>query len=51
MGAMVAPQTVYALGAQWYATRLDYGWERADATQATAMFARHGLVGPFWALK
>ena len=50
MGAIVPPQTVYELGAVWYATRLAYDWERAGAPQATAIFARHGLIGPFWSL-
>jgi hypothetical protein len=44
------PQTLYELGAEWYATRLDPAWERAGAPQVTATFERHGLVGPFWSL-
>jgi hypothetical protein len=28
-GAIVAPQTVYDLGADWYRTRLDVDWEPA----------------------
>jgi hypothetical protein len=50
MGAVVAPQTVYELGAEWYATRLDADWERATAAQAAATFKRFGLAGPFWSL-
>jgi hypothetical protein len=50
VGAIVAPQTVYELGAEWYATRLDVDWERASAAQAVAAFERNGLVGPFWSL-
>lgn len=46
----MAPQRVYELGAEWYATRLDFDWERADVEQVAATFARHGLVGPFWSL-
>lgn len=49
-GAVVTPQTVYELGAEWYATRLDFLWERATAAEAAAIFERHGLVGAFWAL-
>jgi hypothetical protein len=48
LGAVVAPQTVYDLGADWYATRLDFDWQRASAAEAEATFRRHGLTGPFW---
>ena len=50
MGAIVSPQTVYELGAEWYATRLDRDWERAGSTRIAAMFARHRLIGEFWSL-
>jgi hypothetical protein len=49
-GAAVTPQAAYALGKDWYATRLDFDWERPGAAQVEAAFARHGLTGPFWAL-
>jgi hypothetical protein len=49
-GAVVAPQTVYALGADWYATRLDFDWERASPAMASAIFKKHGLTGAFWSL-
>jgi hypothetical protein len=44
------PQTVFALGRDWYATRLNPDWERAGAAEAEALFARHGLQGEFWSL-
>jgi hypothetical protein len=50
MGAIVRPQTLYELGADWYRTRLDVDWQPASATEATAIFSRHGLTGPFWSL-
>ena len=49
-GATVAPQTVYELGADWYATRLDVDWQPATAQQAAALFGKHGLTGTFWSL-
>lgn len=49
-GAVLSPQAVYDLGVEWYATRLDHDWERADKAQAASTFERHGLVGPFWSL-
>jgi hypothetical protein len=50
-GALVAPQTLYALGRDWYATRMDLDWHPATASQATDLFAAHGLVGEFWSLR
>jgi hypothetical protein len=49
-GAIVVPQTLYNLGADWYATRLEVDWEPASAEEATVLFAKHGLVGEFWSL-
>lgn len=49
-GATVAPQTLYDLGADWYATRLDVDWQPASASEATGLFAKHGLTGEFWSL-
>jgi membrane protein DedA with SNARE-associated domain len=49
-GAIVEPQTVYELGRDWYATRLDDDWQPAAVAEAQAMFEKHGLRGPFWAL-
>lgn len=49
-GALVTPQTLYTLGRDWYATRMDLDWHPATAGQATDMFAAHGLVGEFWSL-
>jgi hypothetical protein len=50
LGATVSPQTLYDLGADWYRTRLDLDWQPASAAEATATFARHGLIGDFWTL-
>jgi hypothetical protein len=47
---VVGPQTLYDLGREWYATRLDRDWQPLDAAQATRIFARHGLTGSFWSL-
>lgn len=49
-GAIVDPQTLYELGSDWYADRLDIDWVPATPLQATERFARHGLIGDFWAL-
>jgi hypothetical protein len=49
-GAVLAPQTLYDLGADWYAARLDLDWQRASAAEVAATFERHGLTGPFWSV-
>ena len=49
-GAVADAQTVYDLGRDWYATRLDLDWQPASAAEAMAIFARHGLTGPFWSV-
>ena len=50
LGALVTTQTLYDLGRDWYGTRMDLDWQPATATEATDMFAKHGLVGEFWSL-
>jgi hypothetical protein len=49
-GAIVVPLTLYHLGADWYATRLEVDWKPDSAEEATALFEKHGLVGEFWSL-
>ena len=50
-GALIAPQVLYDLGREWYATRMDLDWQPATTAEAEAMFAAHGLVGEFWSLR
>lgn len=47
---MVAPQALYELGRAWYATRMEWGWQRADPARAETIFKDCGLDGPFWSL-
>ena len=47
---MVSPQTVYDLGRDWYATRLDLDFEPFMPEHAQDTFTKHGLVGEFWSL-
>ena len=49
-GAVLTPEATYALGRDWYATRLDFAWERPAAAAVEAAFRRHGLTGAFWEL-
>ncbi len=50
LGALVGTQTLYDLGRDWYRTRMDLDWQPATAAEATALFAKHGLIGEFWSL-
>ncbi|MCX6551883.1 MAG: hypothetical protein NTY02_12955 [Acidobacteria bacterium] len=43
----MSPQTVYDLGRDWYASRLDLDFEPLTPAQAQAIFAKHGLVAEF----
>ncbi len=49
-GGMVSAQTVYELGRDWYATRINLDFQPATPDQAQATFARHDPVGGFWSL-
>jgi hypothetical protein len=49
-GAVVAPQTLYDLGGEWYRGRFDLEFQPASVEEKARMFARHGLVGDFWTL-
>ena len=41
----------WELARAWYGNRLDADWRRRTADEASAVFARLGLVGPFWRLE
>jgi hypothetical protein len=42
--------TLWRLARGWYAGRLDRGYRRRDAAEATEYFRSVGLHGPFWGL-
>jgi len=50
-GFVVAAQTMFDLSSDWYARRMEVDWNPPSAAAAEAIFARHGLTGPFWALR
>ncbi len=39
---------MYELSVDWYRGRMDEAWMPLSAAEATDLFERHGLVGPFW---
>jgi hypothetical protein len=48
--AIKPPITIDQLGVDWYATRLEYDWQRPDKARIARTFARHGVTGAFWAV-
>lgn len=51
LGAAIAPQTLYDLGSEWYAGRLDVDFQPLTVSEKEALFEKHGLVGEFWSIR
>lgn len=49
-GYTTSAQTMYNLSRDWYRGRMDESWEPPTAEETEAIFAKHGLTGPFWKL-
>ncbi len=49
-GYVASAQTMYDVSKDWYAGRMDEGWQPPTAEQAEQTFRRHGLSGEFWSL-
>ncbi len=43
-------QKVWAFAREWYGKHANPDWQKPSAIEAAAIFARHGLTGPIWAL-
>jgi hypothetical protein len=41
---------MYELSQDWYAGRMEVGWEPPTSEEAEAIFRRHRLAGEFWRL-
>ncbi|HEV3398763.1 MAG TPA: hypothetical protein VG693_05680, partial [Actinomycetes bacterium] len=50
VGAVVDLGTLWRLGKVWYGDRLHDDFRRRTPEEAAAVFAEHGLTGPFWVL-
>jgi len=50
VGAVVDLPTMWRLGKAWYGDRLHDDHRRRTPEEAAAVFAEHGLTGPFWDL-
>lgn len=49
-GYVMDVATLWRLAQEWYAGRMDRGYQRRDPSSAAAYFAQVGLKGPFWGL-
>ncbi len=43
-------EQVWAFAAEWYARHANPDWQKWSVSEAAAIFKRHGLSGPIWAL-
>jgi len=43
-------QKIWHFAREWYGRHADPDWEKPSATEAEAIFVRHGLTGPIWDL-
>jgi hypothetical protein len=50
IGYIAQVQQVFDMSVDWYGGRLDEDWMPPTPQEASSVFARHGLVGDFWAL-
>jgi hypothetical protein len=49
-GAVISPAALWRFASDWYGTCLDEPWRKRSKEEIRALFDRHGLTGPFWAL-
>jgi hypothetical protein len=50
LGFVTTAQTMFDLSKDWYAGRMDEGWDPPGPERAESVFAAHGLIGEFWRL-
>lgn len=48
-GAILSMSQLWGLSRDWYGGYLQEPWRKRTAAEVTAVFARHGLTGAFWA--
>jgi hypothetical protein len=49
-GAVMDLPALWRFASDWYGSCLDEPWRKRSRDQVRALFARHGLTGPFWEL-
>jgi alkylmercury lyase-like protein len=47
-GAVMSLEALWAFAADWYGGYLRRPWRKRSPQEVRALFARHGLTGPFW---
>jgi hypothetical protein len=50
LGAILSMPRLWAFAQEWYGGYLQVPWRKRSEAEIQALFARHGLSGPFWAL-
>jgi len=51
LGAILSLPQLWGFARDWYGAYLDEPWKKRSLEDAEAAFQRHGLSGPFWALR
>jgi hypothetical protein len=49
-GAVMTMPQLWAFAREWYGHYLERPWKKRRPEEAAALFARHGLHGPFWSI-
>lgn len=49
-GAVMTLPRLWRFASDWYGAYLQKPWRKRSAAEAAALFARHGLTDPFWAV-
>lgn len=50
-GAVMTLPALWRFASDWYGSYLQAPWRKRTAEEAEALFARHDLTGPFWAVR
>lgn len=49
-GATIGIEALWDFARDWYGSYIDEPWRKRSAREVAAIFERHGLTGPFWAV-
>lgn len=50
-GAIVSLPRLWDFASEWYGNYVHMPWRKRSADEVRDVFARHGLTGPFWAVR
>jgi hypothetical protein len=49
-GGLMSVEALWRFASDWYGDYLQKPWRKRSPEEAKAVFDRHGLTGPFWAM-